>query len=371
MTRAGTKETAMNANPLLLLQRFGQQIWLDNLSRTLLQDGTLRSLIENDGISGVTSNPAIFHKAVSESPYYRDELTALKDSGLAPETRYETLAIPDIRAACDLFRPVFERSRGDAGYVSLEVSPHLAHDEDGTVVAARRLKKEVTRRNLLVKVPATPAGVRAFERLTAEGLNVNVTLMFSLRHQDAVAQAYLRGARRWIENGGDARALKSVASIFLSRVDTLVDKRLEAVDTAEARALRGKAAVALGKLAYRRYLELFHGPAFVNLAAAGVRPQYPLWASTGTKNPAYSDVQYVEPLIGPETVNTTPDATLGAFRNHGKAAPTLEDGVDQAAAAASSLHQLGIDLDAVGDELQTEGVKLFIDAFDKLLALVG
>jgi transaldolase len=360
----------MNANPLLALKRHGQQVWLDNLSRTLLHDGTLRRLIDEDGVSGVTSNPAIFQKAVAESPYYREEFKTLKASTRSAEARYEALAIPDIRAACDLLTPVFDRTLGDGGYVSLEVSPQLAHDEEGTIEAARRLKHEVARPNVLIKVPATPAGIRAFERLIAEGINVNVTLMFSVRHEDAVGRAYIRGARRWVENGGNPGALKSVASIFMSRIDTLVDKRLAALNTTEARALRGKAAVAVGKLAYRHYLELFRGPEFAKLASAGVRPQHPLWASTGTKNPEYNDVLYVEPLVGPETVNTMPDATLAAFRGHGEAQPTLELGVDQAAGTAAALHRLGIDLDAVGEELQIEGVKLFVDAFDKLLAMM-
>lgn len=358
----------MSKNPLQELTSRGQQVWLDNLSRTLLHEGMLRRLIEEDGVSGVTSNPAIFQKAVAESPYYREELAQLRSGTGTPESRYEALAIPDIRGACDLLRPVYERSNGDAGYVSLEVSPMLAHDEDGTVQAARRLRRAVDRLNLLIKIPSTPAGIRAFERVTAEGISVNVTLMFSVRHEDAVARAYLRGARRWLELGGDPRALKSVASIFMSRIDSLVDKRLAALGTDAARALRGRAAVAVAKLCYRRYRELFHGPEFADLARAGVRPQYPLWASTGTKNPEYRDVLYVEPLIGAETVNTMPDATLAAFRDHGRVAPTLDSGMDDAAATAAALGSLGIDLDTIGEELQTEGVQLFVDAYGRLLA---
>jgi transaldolase len=354
-------------NPLLALQSLGQHVWLDNLSRTLLREGALQKLITEDGVSGVTSNPSIFQKALAESPHYRDDIAALKARPMSAEARYEALAIPDIQAACDLLQPVFEKSGGNTGYVSLEVSPLLAHDEDGTVLAARRLKALVARANLLVKVPATAAGVRAFERLIAEGINVNVTLMFSLAHEEAVAQAYLRGARRWLEGGGEARALKSVASIFLSRVDTLVDKRLDAIG-GEALALKGKSAVAMARRAYRRYREIFHGPEFADLARAGVRPQYPLWASTGTKNPAYSDVLYVEPLIGPETVNTVPDATLAAFRDHGRVAPTLTEDLPQADTQVAALAFHGIRLDEVGETLQAEGVKLFADAFDKMLA---
>jgi transaldolase len=357
-------------NPLLAVKRHGQQIWLDNLSRTLLLEGALKRLIEEDGLAGVTSNPSIFYKAVSESPYYKDDLEVLRHTGLDAEGRYESLVIPDIRGACDMLMPVFDETDGDAGYVSLEVSPRLAGDEEGTVAAGRRLSGLVARDNLLIKVPATPSGVRAFERLIAEGINVNVTLMFSARHHQAVAQAYIRGARRWLESGGEARRLKSVASIFLSRVDTLADQRLDALGTSEALVLKGKSAVAMSRLAYQYYRELFHGLAFADLAAADVRPQYPLWASTGTKNPAYSDVLYIESLIGPETVNTVPDATLDAFRKHGKAAPTLESGVADARAQVDALAALGISLDDLGDELQEQGVKLFVDAFDKLLAIM-
>lgn len=353
---------------LLTLRQLGQSVWLDNLSRTLLREGGLARLVE-DGLSGVTSNPSIFHKAIAAGAHYGDDLARLKASELDAEQRYERLVIPDIQAACDLLVPVFEQTRGDDGYVSLEVSPKLAYEEDATVRAAERLRQAVARDNLLVKVPATPAGRRAFERLIAQGVNVNVTLMFSLSHVREVAQAYVRGARRWHANGGDPRSLKSVASLFLSRVDTLVDRQLDALGHAQARALRGATGVALAKLAYQRYKALFHGPDFAELAAAGVRPQYLLWGSTGTKNPAYSDVLYVEPLIGPETVNTLPDATLAAFRDHGKAALTLECDVEPARAQFLALEQMGIDLEAVGETLQAEGVRLFDEAYSGLLEL--
>lgn len=361
----------MNNNPLRALDALGQHVWLDNLSRTLLQEGELDRYIEQDGVSGVTSNPAIFYNALSKSPYYRDELAQLKESEPSVEARYERLVIADIQSACDRLRAAFDKSSGNAGYVSLEVSPHLDHDEAGTLLAARRLHAAVGRVNLLVKIPATAEGIRAFEQLTSEGINVNVTLMFSLAHAEAVAQAYIRGAQRWVAQGGAPTALKSVASIFMSRVDTLVDKKLDAIGTPEALALRGKSAVALGKLAYQHYLELFHGESFAALAAVGVRPQYQLWASTGTKNAAYSDVLYVEPLIGPETVNTLPDATLVAFRDHGKVAATLTDGVAEAVAQRAALAASGIDLDDVGEQLQIEGLTLFTQAYDKLLDIVS
>ena len=352
------------------LRRLGQSVWLDNLSRALLREGGLARLIEQDGLSGVTSNPSIFHKAISRGEHYGDDLARLKAGDLDTERRYEALVLPDVQAACDLLRPVYEQTRGDDGYVSFEVSPGIAGDEDATVHHATRLRRAIGRDNALIKVPATPPGVRAFERLTAEGISINVTLMFSLTHVEQMAQAYIRGVRKWLAQGGDPRRVKSVASLFLSRVDTLIDRRLEASGRPDARALRGKAGVAMAKLAYRRYQELFHGPAFADLAAAGARPQYLLWGSTGTKNPDYSDLLYVEPLIGPETVNTLPDATLAAFRDHGKAALTLEQGVDEAQAHFAALQKAGTDPDAVAATLQSEGVQLFGDAYTRLLALM-
>lgn len=357
-------------NPLLELHALGQRIWLDNLSRTLLREGTLQKLIAEDGVAGVTSNPSIFFKAISESPYYRDEAAALRrDATLTPEQRYERLAVADIQAACDLLRPLFDATRGDDGYVSLEVSPALAHDAPGTIAAARRLKTAVSRENVLIKVPATPAGIAAIETLIGEGCSVNVTLMFSMAHVRNVAGAYRRGLDKWLAAGGDARRVKSVASLFLSRVDTLIDRKLEAAG-GEAAALRGKSGVALARLAYQEYKAAFKSSEFAQLAARGARAQFMLWASTGTKNPAYSDLLYVEPLIGPETINTLPDATLAAFRDHGRAAMTLERDLDQARQQFAALKALGIDMDHAGEELQVEGLKLFAQAFDQLLGLM-
>jgi transaldolase len=354
-------------NPLLQLRGLGQRVWLDNLSRTLLRDGTLARLVSEDGVAGVTSNPAIFFKAISESPHYRDELAALRRDGtLTAEQRYERLAIPDIQAACDLLRSAFDASAGEDGWVSLEVSPFLAHDADATVTAARRLRSAVARDNLLIKVPATAAGLTAIETLIAEGISVNVTLMFSLKHVDDVAAAYTRGLKRWAAGGGDPRRVKSVASVFLSRIDTLVDKRLEALG-GDALALRGKAGVALAKLAYRRYGTILRQEA--TRVAPGARPQFLLWASTGTKNAAYSDVMYVEPLIGPETINTLPDATLAAFRDHGRATASLTEDIGAAQRQFAELERLGIGMNAVGEELQVEGVRLFEEAFANLLQL--
>ncbi|BBP04069.1 hypothetical protein TPL01_32250 [Sulfuriferula plumbiphila] len=355
-------------SPLRKLNQLGQSIWLDNLSRTLLREGGLQQLIENDGISGVTSNPSIFQKALAESPYYHDDLARLKASQADAEKRYEALVIPDIQAACDLLLPTYQRCQGDDGYVSLEVSPHLAHDSDATIAAAQRLRAAVNRPNLLIKIPGTAAGLAAFEQLTAAGVSINITLLFSLRQTVRVFEAYIRGLKQRQAQGGALRSVKAVASLFLSRVDTLVDQRLASIDTDAAQTLTGRAALITAKLAYQRYQDIFHGVMFADLARAGARPQYLLWASTGTKNPAYSDVKYLEALIGTETINTVPDATLAAFRDHGHAELTLNDAIAAAEADYVALENLGIDLNAVGDTLQADGLKLFADSYDKALA---
>ncbi|MDR3212306.1 MAG: transaldolase [Azoarcus sp.] len=357
-------------NPLLQVRALGQQVWLDNLSRSLLNDGHLARFIARDGIAGVTTNPAIFQKAIADGRYYGDDLARLKTQALTAEARYERLAIPDVRRACDLLRPLHERSCGEAGYVSLEVSPALAHDAEGTVAAGKRLHGEVERANLLVKVPATPAGLVAVEHLIGDGINVNVTLLFSLAHVDAVANAYLRGLERLRAAGGDLGRAMSVASLFLSRVDTLVDARLEALG-GDALALRGQAALTLARLAYQAYRARFHGPAFAPLRAAGARPQYMLWASTGTKNPAYGDLIYVEPLIGSETVTTLPDTTLAALRDHGRVADTLGHEPETARALLDRLAAQGIDLDETGEILQADGLAQFERAFTSLLELTA
>ena len=353
-------------NSLRETRRLGQQIWLDNLSRTLLNDGELERLVREDGVAGITTNPAIFEKAIAAGRYYEEELAELKRQDLDAEQRYEHLAIADVRRACDLLRDEYERSEYDAGYVSLEVSPALAHDTAGTLNAARRLRAAVDRDNLLIKVPATPAGIEAVEQLIGEGISVNVTLMFSLAHCEAVASAYERGIARLLTADGDPRRVKSVASLFLSRVDTLVDPMLDELG-ADALELRGKSAVAMAKLAYAAYCERCETRAFKQLRAGGVRPQQMLWASTGTKNPAYSDLLYVEPLIGPETVNTVPDATLDALRRHGHIASTLADGVDRAQQVFARLAHLGIDMTELGERLQREGLIQFEQAFARML----
>ncbi|ODU49336.1 MAG: transaldolase [Thiobacillus sp. SCN 63-374] len=349
----------------------GQSIWLDNLSRSLLHDGTLARLITEDGVSGVTSNPSIFQNALATSPYYADDLARLKAGEPDVERRYEALVIPDIQAACDLLLPTHEASGGNDGYVSLEVAPRWAYDSTRTVEEAQRLSAAVNRRNLLIKVPGTPEGVSAFEALTTLGINVNVTLLFSIAQTEAVFHAYIRGLSARVQAGADVRRSKAVASLFLSRVDTLVDTQLTAIGTQAALSLRGKAAVAMAKLAYQRYLRIFHGEAFAALAQQGATPQYLLWASTGVKNPDYRDLLYVEPLIGPETINTLPDKTLAALRDHGDPVPRVAQGVAEAEAQLAELARLGLDMDAVGNTLQDDGVKLFEAAFQKLLLQAG
>lgn len=358
-------------NPLLQIRKLGQSIWYDNLSRELLRSGELKRMIEEDGVTGVTSNPTIFEKAIGKERIYDIDLHNLVDEGCSVEAIYEALAIEDIREAADLLRPVYKQTDGLDGYVSLEVSPHLAYDTAGTVANARRLFELVARENLMIKVPATPEGVDAVSMLIASGVNVNVTLIFSLEQYEDAAIAYLEGVEEWIAAGGDPKKPASVASLFVSRVDTAVDERLRDVGDpnlkAKASALLGQAAIANARLAYALYKDIFHGDRFAPLREQGVRPQRPLWASTGTKNPNYPDTYYVDELIGPETVNTMPTATLNAFRDHGEARLTLEQGVDRAQQVFRELEELKIPMDEIMDQLLEDGVTAFADSFDKLL----
>lgn len=349
------------------IKAYGQSIWLDNLSRTLIREGELAKLINEDGISGITSNPSIFQKALIESPYYQDDLATLKATVSDPEARYEALVIPDIQNACDILLPTYQHTKGNDGYVSLEVSPYLANDSGATIAAARRLHAAVNRPNVLIKIPATPAGVVAFEQLISEGISINITLLFSITQTLRILEAYIRGLRQYVAKGGVGSSVKAVASLFLSRVDSHVDPRLTKIGTPEALALQGHAALAVSKLTYQRYKQLFHGEYFADLAELGCRPQYLLWASTGTKNAAYSDVKYMDNLIGPETINTVPGATLNAFRDHGTVASTVEIGVEEAKTDYLALEKLGISMDEVGEILQQEGLKLFADAYQQIL----
>ena len=317
------------------------------------------------GIRGVTSNPSIFEKAIADSTLYDDQIASLRD--LNPAEIFEALAIDDIRAAADILRPVYDASDGHDGFVSLEVSPELAHDTSATIADAMRLWSAVDRPNLMVKVPATAAGIPAIEELTAAGLNINATLMFSLSDYEAVAMAYIHGAER----AADPSTLASVASFFVSRVDAATDAALEGVGSDHALSLRGRAAVANAKVAYQRYQELFEGERFADLRAAGTRPQRVLWASTSTKNPEYNDVMYVEDLIGPNTVNTAPPATIDAFIEHGTVdADTLLVDMDEAATFIRSLPDVGVDFDAITETLQVDGVESFADVYAGLLGAI-
>jgi transaldolase/glucose-6-phosphate isomerase len=363
--------------PLVELHGLGQSIWFDYIRRELLDAGTLLGMAERDRLMGVTSNPAIFEKAIAGGGEYRADLAAMRElCARDPKRAYERLAVADIQRACDQLAAVHGATGGRDGYVSLEVSPKLAHDTAGTLDEARRLAAEVGRANLMIKVPATKAGVPAIRALIAEGLHVNVTLLFSVDAYIAVADAYMAGLEELAARGGDVSAIASVASFFVSRVDTAIDPRLDALGSdgargASAQALRGKIAIANAKRAYQAYLGLGASARWSALAARGARPQRLLWASTGTKDARYSDVLYVEELIGPDTVNTVPPATLDAFRVRGRARASLLEDVATAQAQLDQLALLGIDLDATCDTLLDEGVKLFDTAFDKLLAAVA
>ncbi len=343
----------------------GQSVWYDYIRRDMLSDGALAALVAS-GVRGLTSNPSIFEQAIARTDLYDDQIADL--GGATPEAVFDALAVADITDAADVLRPVYEATAGVDGYVSLEVSPRLAHDTAGTIADAVRLWGTVARPNLMIKVPATAAGIPAIEELIASGININATLMFSLTDYEHVANAYLAGAAR----AADPGALASVASFFVSRVDTAFDAALAHVGTAEALERQGTIAVANAKAAYRRFRELFEGTGFAPLASRGTRPQRVLWASTSTKNPAYRDVMYVEELIGPDTVNTAPPATIEAFEDHGEVIPdSLLAGADEAIASISTLADLGVDYDAVTSKLQFDGVAAFSDAYESLLEAIS
>lgn len=353
-------------NSLKQLQECGQSVWMDYIRRDTIISGELARLVE-EGLSGVTSNPTLFEKAISDSSDYNDAfrklLEADPDSGAA--SIYEQLSVEDIRMAADVLRPVYERTGGADGYVSIEVSPFLAADTRGSVTEARRLWSQVNRPNLMVKIPATQEGLPAIEALLGEGININITLMFSLAHYQAVVESFLRGATRCPHPD----KLASVASVFLSRIDTMVDPILERMGTPEALALRGRIAIANAKVIYDAFSRLFYGERFTELRNRGVRVQRVLWGSTGTKNPAYSDVQYVEELIGPDTINTLPLPTLKAFREHGRVrCGTVKEGLSTAHTELAHLKMLGVDLASITEKLQQEGLTAFVASLRRLLA---
>jgi transaldolase len=351
-----------------LFEECGQSPWLDNLKRSYIQDGTLARLVR-DGIRGVTSNPTIFAKAIEGESAYDDDFAAL--AGQKPVVDvYWDLVVDDICGALDVLRPVYDASQGCDGFVSIEVAPELAHDTQASIAAARGLHERIDRPNLYVKIPATAEGIGAIRAMIAEGRNINITLIFSLERYQQVIEAYIGGLEDLVAAGGDPASVASVASFFVSRVDTEVDRRLEAVGTPEALGWRGRAAVAQAKLAYQLFLERFAGPRWEALAQRGAHVQRPLWASTSTKNREYPDLLYVDNLIGPDTVNTLPDATIAAFEDHGRLARTVDQDVDDARAVLAGVAEAGVDLAAVSETLESEGVAAFSKSFEELLQVL-
>jgi len=379
MQPTGVLETSKATNPLRALLGYGQSMWLDYIRRDLITSGSLKTMIEEDGLRGMTSNPAIFEKAIAESSLYDDILKSLASrNDLDTKARYEQIAIRDIQGAADLLRPVYESSKFRDGYVSLEVSPLLALKTQETIDEARRLWKTVNRENVMIKIPGTAEGLPAIRQAIGEGINVNVTLLFAQEVYEKVAEAHIAGLEDLAKRGGDLKKIGGVASFFISRIDSLVDSMIndklktatDAQPQALLKSLLGKVAIANGKLTYLRYQRIFSGPRWQALAAQGAQTQRVLWASTSTKNPAYRDVMYVEELIGPDTVNTMPPATIDAFRDHGRLRNSLTEDVAGAQNVMDNLARTGISIKEVTTKLTDDGVKLFADAFHKLLAAV-
>jgi transaldolase len=363
----------MNENPLVKIQEFNQSIWLDYLSRRLIVSGELKKLIDNDGLRGMTSNPSIFDKAIAGSRDYDDDIRRLALEAKSAEEIYEVLAIKDVQNASDVFRSVYDRLEGRDGFVSLEVNPHLARDVKKTISEARRLWKELNRPNVFIKVPATVEGLQCIRQLISEGINVNVTLLFGLPRYREVAEAYILGLEDRAGKEKPLQSVSSVASFFLSRIDVLVDSKLEKVmagggeKAALAEKIHGQVAIASAREAYQIYKEIFGGKRFRLLEEKGARPQRVLWASTSTKNPNYSDVKYVEPLIGPQTINTMPQETIDAYREHGDPALRLEKGLREARETLSLLPDLDIDINHVTQKLEDEGIEKFNKPYDDLI----
>jgi transaldolase len=353
-----------------LYANYGQSPWLDNLTRGYLHDGSLARMVAG-GIRGVTANPTIVAKAILGSGDYDEHFAALTAAGHPLEDAYWQLVVEDVTAALAVLRPVCNASGGTDGFVSVEVAAELARDTRATVAAARALHERIAAPNLFVKIPATPEGVPAVQAMIAEGRSINITLIFSLSRYDQVIEAYLAGLEAFVERGGDPSTVHSVASFFVSRVDTEVDRRLETTGTDQALALRGQAAVAQAKLAYRLFRDRFSGPRWQRLAGLGAHVQRPLWASTSTKNPAYPDTMYVDELIGPDTVTTLPEVTIAAFADHGTLAHTIDTGVDQAAAVMRRLAAAGVDMDDVGLTLEDQGVASFRASYQQVLAALA
>ncbi len=362
-------------NPLVQLHDFDQSPWFDYIRHTLLTSGDLKKMIQQDGLKGVTSNPAIFEKAIADSSDYAEILPKIREKTQEPKAVYEALAIGDVQLAADIMRTVYDATKKRDGYVSLEVSPYLARDTQGTIEEARRLWKAVGRANVMIKVPATPEGIPAVKQLISEGININVTLLFAVETYEKVAYAYLEGLAAYAAKGGDLSGVASVASFFVSRIDTLVDSLLEKTLKASpadltAKALVGTVAIANAKLAYLAYKKIGESPAWKAVESKNAQKQRLLWASTGTKNPAYRDTRYVEELIGPETVNTIPPATFNAFRDHGQPRASLTENLEGAQVTLDGLKAVGIDFKSVTDQLLEDGLLQFSTAFGKLLAAV-
>jgi transaldolase len=363
----------MSENPLVVLGSFGQSIWLDYIRRKMIESGELKKFIDEDGLRGVTSNPAIFDKAIAGSDDYDAAIREQAQAGKSVQEIYESLTVADVGAAADVFKPLYDREDGRDGFVSLEVNPHLAHDTEGTIAEARHLWQALSRPNVLIKVPATKEGLPAIKQLISEGINVNVTLLFGLPRYKEVAEAYISGLEARLAQGQPLRRVASVASFFLSRIDVLLDPQLQKLAAAGganakgAEELTGQIAIASAKTAYTIYEEIFKSERFKKLTYQGARVQRLLWASTSTKNPAYPDVKYVEPLIGPQTVNTLPLETLEAYKDHGHPAARLTEEVDRYAYYLQRLPELGLDLNQATQQLEDEGVAKFNKPFDSLM----
>jgi transaldolase len=363
-------------NPVKQLTDFGQAVWLDYIHRDLMTSGQLKHLIGEDGLRGMTSNPTIFRKALADESAYEDDIQRLTQQGKSAKEIFEALAVKDVQMAADVFRPLYDRTRGEHGYVSLEVNPHLARQTQPTVEEARRLWKEVARPNTFIKVPGTAEGLPAIKQLVSEGINVNVTLLFGLPRYSAVADAFIAGIENRLQNNQPVDRVRSVASFFLSRIDVLLDPKIEAFmnkggdKAAIAKQLHGEMAVASAKAAYQIYQETVSGERWKKLAVKGAVPQWLLWASTSTKNPDYSDVKYVEPLIGPETVNTMPLETLEAYRDHGHPQPRIGENLEHARTMLAQLPRLGLDIDEATQQLEEEGIEKFCKPFDALLEIL-
>jgi len=368
----------MSTNPLVELTQLGQSVWNDNIERKLITSGELKRLIDEDGLSGVTSNPAIFEKAIAGSDLYVDQLRDLAEKGTNAQEIYEALAVRDIQMAADVLAGVYERTGGTDGFVSLECSPLLANDTHGTIEETRRLWQLVDRKNVMIKIPGTAEGIPAIEQAIYEGININITLLFSLHAYDQTIEAYIRGLERRAAENKPIENISSVASFFVSRIDSAVDKELERrlsnstaqEEKGKLQSLLGRIAIANAKLAYQRYKEVFHGERFAALKEKGAQVQRPLWASTSTKNPVYPDVYYVEALIGPETIDTLPPATIVAFRDHGRARVTIEHNLDEERVLLARLEEVGISLDQVTAHVLADGVRLFVEPFEKLLKTI-